>query len=70
MVNAVKGVLVECDIPMAQYIISLDNMRRPAEKFILVRLDDTHLLVQPDAAAMIQHKVREWMDALTYEKPV
>lgn len=69
MVNAQKGVLVECDIPMAQFIIWEDKRRRPSEKFIICKLDDTHLFVQPDAAEGILKRCQKWMDENTYEKP-
>ncbi|CAI6001348.1 unnamed protein product, partial [Closterium sp. NIES-64] len=66
MVNAQKGVLIECDIPMAQYIIFLDSKRGGAEKFILQVLDDTHMLILADAADMVQKMCRDWMDANTW----
>ncbi|GJP34910.1 hypothetical protein CLOM_g19390 [Closterium sp. NIES-68] len=69
MVNAQKGILIECDIPMAQYIIFLDSKRGGAEKFILQVLDDTHMLIHAEAADMVQKMCRDWMDANTYEKP-
>ncbi|KAI8546456.1 hypothetical protein RHMOL_Rhmol07G0119200 [Rhododendron molle] len=47
MVNAIKGLLISCDIPMAQFIINLDNSLPPSQKFIIHNLDSTHLFVQP-----------------------
>ncbi|KAF7149820.1 hypothetical protein RHSIM_Rhsim02G0196200 [Rhododendron simsii] len=54
MVNAIKGLLISCDIPMAQFIINLDNSLPPSQKFIIHILDSTHLFVQPHVSEMIR----------------
>eukprot|EP00850_Spirogloea_muscicola_P003484 SM000014S00272 [mRNA] locus=s14:285020:285353:- [translate_table: standard] len=69
MVDATKGLLVECDVPMAQFIVSLDAKLDAAHNFLLARLDDTHLLVQPAAADMLRRRVQDWMAENTYQKP-
>ncbi|KAK3280083.1 hypothetical protein CYMTET_12065 [Cymbomonas tetramitiformis] len=46
MVSAHKGILLECDIPTKQYLVSLNNDLEPSDKFIKYDLDDTHLFVQ------------------------
>jgi TFIIH basal transcription factor complex TTD-A subunit len=40
---------------MAEFIVTLNESMPESERFILYRLDDTHMYVLPHAAAM------EWM---------
>ncbi|KAJ7527395.1 hypothetical protein O6H91_16G052000 [Diphasiastrum complanatum] len=70
MVSALKGILISCDIPMAQYIINLNESMPFAQKFIVYILDDTHIFVQPHVADMIQKRLEEFRDQNTYEKPL
>ncbi|XP_021843521.1 general transcription and DNA repair factor IIH subunit TFB5 [Spinacia oleracea] len=69
MVNATRGLLISCDIPMAQFIISMNNSKPSNQKFIIHVLDDTHLFVQPHATEMIRIAIAEFREANTYEKP-
>ncbi|GAV70360.1 Tbf5 domain-containing protein [Cephalotus follicularis] len=69
MVNATKGLLITCDIPMAQFIINLNNSLPASQKFIIHILDGTHLFVQPHMAEMIRSAVAEFRDQNSYEKP-
>ncbi|KAJ6341917.1 hypothetical protein OIU78_009963 [Salix suchowensis] len=43
MVNATKGLLISCDIPMAQFIINLNASLPASQKFIIHILDNTHI---------------------------
>ncbi|URD76206.1 Transcription factor TFIIH complex subunit Tfb5 [Musa troglodytarum] len=70
MVNAMKGLLISCDVPMAQFIISFNASLPPSQRFILHVLDNTHMFVQPHVAEMIRSKISEFRDQNTYEKPV
>ncbi|KAG6495103.1 general transcription and DNA repair factor IIH subunit TFB5-like [Zingiber officinale] len=69
MVNAIKGLLISCDIPMAQFIINYNASLPPSQKFILHVLDNTHIFVQPSMGEMIRSKIAEFRDQNTYEKP-
>ncbi|RWV87163.1 hypothetical protein BHE74_00013974 [Ensete ventricosum] len=69
MVNAMKGLLISCDVPMAQFIISFNASLPPSQRFILHALDNTHMFVQPHVAEMIRSKITEFRDQNTYEKP-
>ncbi|CAO2823930.1 unnamed protein product [Amaranthus hypochondriacus] len=69
MVNASKGLLISCDIPMAQFIINMNAKLKGSEKFIIHVLDNTHLFVQPHAAQMIRSEISSFREANTYEKP-
>ncbi|RCV15578.1 hypothetical protein SEVIR_3G068800v4 [Setaria viridis] len=69
MVNAIKGLFISCDIPMAQFIINLNASMPPSERFIVHMLDPTHMFVQPHVAEMIRSKIGEFRDQNSYEKP-
>lgn len=65
-------VVVACcsDIPMAQFIVSINDSMPNASKFIVYMLDDTHIYVQPHVADMLNKRINEFRDQNTYEKPV
>ncbi|XP_024525933.1 general transcription and DNA repair factor IIH subunit TFB5-like [Selaginella moellendorffii] len=70
MVQAIKGVLVSCDIPMAQFVIHMNDQLPAAQQFIIYVLDDTNIFVQPNVVDMIQKRLQEFRDQNTYEKPL
>ncbi|CAM6122333.1 unnamed protein product [Calypogeia fissa] len=67
--EAIKGLLITTDIPMAQFIVNLKASMPNAQKFILEVLDDTHIFVLANMAETIQYKVQEFRDSNTFEKP-
>ncbi|XP_062146791.1 general transcription and DNA repair factor IIH subunit TFB5 [Alnus glutinosa] len=69
MVNAIKGLFISCDIPMAQFIINLNASLPASQKFIIYVLDNTHLFVQPHVTEMIRSAMSEFRDLNSYEKP-
>ncbi|XP_011626046.1 RNA polymerase II transcription factor B subunit 5 [Amborella trichopoda] len=69
MVNAIKGLFISCDVPMAQFIASLNASLPPSQKFIIHMLDNTHMFVQAHAGEMIRNKISEFRDLNSYEKP-
>ncbi|XVF51627.1 hypothetical protein PTKIN_Ptkin04bG0199600 [Pterospermum kingtungense] len=69
MVNATKGLLISCDIPMAQFIINMNAALPASQKFIIHVLDNTNFFVQPDVAGMIRSAIAEFRDQNSYEKP-
>jgi len=69
MVNAIKGLFISCDIPMAQFIISMNASLPASQKFIIYVLDNTHLFVQPHVTEMIRSAMSEFRDQNSYEKP-
>ncbi|RYR07346.1 hypothetical protein Ahy_B05g074686 isoform A [Arachis hypogaea] len=54
MVNAIKGVFISCDIPMAQYIINMNASLPASDKFIIHILDSTHMFVQPQPLPFVE----------------
>ncbi|RWR89302.1 RNA polymerase II transcription factor B subunit 5 [Cinnamomum micranthum f. kanehirae] len=69
MVNAIKGLFISCDIPMAQFIVNLNASLPASQKFIVHMLDNTHMFVQPHVAEMIRSRIAEFRDQNSYEKP-
>ncbi|EES17557.2 hypothetical protein SORBI_3009G008701, partial [Sorghum bicolor] len=60
MANAIRGVFISCDAPMAEFVAMLNESMPESERFILYRLDDTHMYVLPQAAAMIRREITEF----------
>jgi len=68
MVNAIKGLLISCDVPMAQFIVNL-NASMPASERFIVHCLIPHMFVHPHVAEMIRSKIAEFRDQNSYEKP-
>ncbi|KAK1261964.1 hypothetical protein QJS04_geneDACA020515 [Acorus gramineus] len=70
MVNAIKGIFITCDVPMAQFIVNMNASLPPSQRFIIHILDNTHMFVQPHVAEMIQSRITEFREQISYEKPL
>ncbi|BFZ13705.1 hypothetical protein BsWGS_16744 [Bradybaena similaris] len=66
MVNVTKGVLIECDPAMKQFLLHLDEKNEFGRKFVLQDLDDTHLFVASDIIDTLQEKIDELMDQMSF----
>ena len=66
MVNVLKGVLVECDPAVKQYLLHLDETVALGQKFILQDLDETHVFVSSDVQHQLQGKLDELMEQNSY----
>ncbi|KAJ1911801.1 hypothetical protein IWQ60_009967 [Tieghemiomyces parasiticus] len=62
MVQASKGVLIECDIIAKQVILNLNQ----THNFIVADLDDTHLFIKADYARMLQSELDRIINENTY----
>jgi len=62
MVNVTKGVLVECDPAMKQFLLHLDERESLGRKFVLNDLDETHLFISAEIVRVLQEKIDELMD--------
>ncbi|KAG5846459.1 hypothetical protein ANANG_G00115190 [Anguilla anguilla] len=62
MVNVLKGVLVECDPAMKQFLLYLDETSALGKKFIIQDLDDTHVFIIAEVVQILQERVGELMD--------
>lgn len=66
MVNLLKGVLVECDPAMKQFLLHLDETLALGRKFIFHDLDDNHLFISPDIVEVLQAKFDDMMDQISF----
>ncbi|XP_006834483.1 PREDICTED: general transcription factor IIH subunit 5-like [Chrysochloris asiatica] len=66
MVNVLKGVLIECDPAMKQFLLCLDESNALGKKFIIQDIDDTHVFVIAELVNVLQEQVRELMDQNTF----
>ncbi|CAK9298400.1 unnamed protein product [Gordionus sp. m RMFG-2023] len=66
MVNVIKGVMIECDSTMKQFLIYLDETSKLGKKFIIQDLDDTHIFVSSDIVESLQEEVDELLDKLSF----
>jgi len=65
MVNVTKGVLVECDPAMKQFLLHLDEREALGRKFVLNDLDETHLFVSAEIIKVLQEKIDELLDKMS-----
>ena len=70
MVQAIKGVLLKGDIPLKQFVISLNNLKSPSEKFIIADLDETTLLIQPQAQEFLLEKLQVFVEENQFQPPL
>lgn len=66
MVNVTKGVLVECDPAMKQFLLYLDNKNEFGRKFVLQDLDDTHLFITAEIVEILQDRIDELLDQMSF----
>jgi len=66
MVNVLKGVLVECDPAMKQFLLHLDETSALGRKFIIQDLDETHVFISADSVELLQQKVDDLMDKISF----
>ncbi|KAK2189198.1 hypothetical protein NP493_113g01039 [Ridgeia piscesae] len=66
MVNVMKGILVECDPAMKQFLLHLDDSNALGKKFIMQDLDETHLFISSDILDTLQNQINELMDKLSF----
>ncbi|XP_060533378.1 general transcription factor IIH subunit 5 [Cylas formicarius] len=66
MVNVMKGVLVKCDQAMKQFLLHLDETMKLGRKFIIQDLDEYHLFVSADILDVLQAKIDDLMDQISF----
>lgn len=64
MVVVNKGVLIECDPQMKQFILHLDDKK--TEKLVLKDLDATHLFVESEFVNRIKNEIDDLMERVNY----
>ncbi|XP_018911375.1 general transcription factor IIH subunit 5 [Bemisia tabaci] len=66
MVNVMKGILIECDLAMKQFLLHLDETSALGRKFIIQDLDDTHLFISADILETLQARIDDLMDQISF----
>lgn len=69
MVQLLRGILIETDVPTKVLILFFNEQCAPAEKFVISELDETRLFVQPRGLPFIQEKLREFHNRNTFIAP-
>ena len=64
MVNVAKGVLVECDPAMKQFLLHLDEKGTLGSSFVIQVLDDRHLFIEAEIVELLQERIDELMDKM------
>ncbi|KDR18232.1 General transcription factor IIH subunit 5 [Zootermopsis nevadensis] len=66
MVNVMKGILIECDQAMKQFLLHLDETVALGRKFIIQDLDERHLFISADILETLQARVDDLMDQISF----
>lgn len=66
MVVVDKGVLIECDPQMKQFILYLDDKRPIGSKLVLKDLDATHIFVDSKYVDFIKTQIEDLMEQVNY----
>lgn len=66
MVVVDKGVLIECDPQMKQFILYLDEKQQAGSKIVLKDLDATHVFVETKYVDFIKNQIEDLMEQVNY----
>lgn len=66
MVVSDKGVLIECDPQMKQFILYLDEKQPIGSKLVLRDLDATHVFVESKYVDLIKSQIDDLMEQVNY----
>lgn len=66
MVQVTKGILIECDPTMKQFLLHLDETDALGKKFIIQDLDETHVFIAMDILETLQTKIDDLMDQISF----
>lgn len=69
MVNAQKGVIIKCDPAMHQFLIHLDETKALGSRFMIKKLDDTHIFVEREIIKLLESRIDALMDSLSPSDP-
>ena len=65
MVNVTKGVLVECDPAMKQFLLHLDEKMKLGTRFVIQDLDESHLFISAEIVERLKDQIDDLMDKLS-----
>ncbi|XP_076368353.1 transcription factor B5 isoform X2 [Tachypleus tridentatus] len=66
MVHVMKGILVECDPAMRQFLLHLDESNGLGKRFIIQDLDETHLFIATEILETLQARIDDLMDQISF----
>lgn len=66
MVHVTKGILIECDAAMKQFLLHLDETNGLGRRFIIQDLDETHLFIASEILEILQEKIDDLMDQISF----
>lgn len=66
MVVSDKGVLIECNPQMKQFILYLDEKQPVGSKLVLKDLDATHVFVESKYVDLIKTQIEDLMEQVNY----
>ena len=66
MVQVQKGILIECDPQMKQFLLHLDDTNALGTRFILQDLDATHLFISSDIIDRLKNQIDDLMDKISF----
>jgi len=61
-----KGILIECDPAMKQFLLHLDETNALGKKFVIQDLDETHLFISADILVTLQGRIDDLMDQISF----
>ena len=70
MVRATHGFILESDVPLTQFVISLNEAAPESEKFVASVLDSTHLLIAPHKVEEVRRLVKAYQDSTVNTVPL
>ncbi|CAG2175131.1 unnamed protein product [Oppiella nova] len=66
MVHVQKGILIECDPQMKQFLLHLDETNALGTRFIIQDLDSTHLFISSDIIDSLKNQIDDLMDQISF----
>lgn len=66
MVSAQRGILVECDPQMREFLLHLDETNALGTKFVIEKLDATHLFIERTVLDRLINEIDDLMDRINF----
>lgn len=66
MVSAQRGLLVECDPQMREFLLHLDETNALGSKFVIEKLDSTHLFIEKSILDRLVSEIDDLMDRINF----
>lgn len=60
---------MQCDPAMKQFLLHLDEKNEFGRKFVLQDLDDTHMFIAADIIEILQERIDDLMDKMSFSLP-